>query len=229
MGVRELYTGFRNATGRPGYGGRSPFGAAAGPLTASAVQAALLGGAGYGIGSFLDWMTASGEPRFRRSLGLAGLGLGVAPNLMAMGVGYRKGTEAAGGEASWLGRQVGGMSNLNWEPGKTMVAWQSWLGGGVSQGIPAAYTRGMILDDLVLDPMDKARAIAVIDEAGNGPGLLTPGNIARAAVGAGAGYLGASLLARALDGIFGGIGSQTRGRLQAAGVIGGILKNTGAI
>jgi len=102
--------------------------------------------------------------------------------------------------------------------------------GRQSFGFPAHYTIQQIENDPYMGPMAKAKAVYTIRNASNGKsGLIGWGDVARAGVGAGMGYAGAKLFGKVLDGTFGGLAPKTHKRLQAAGVIAGLLMNTGVL
>ena len=101
---------------------------------------------------------------------------------------------------------------------------------GASMGIPAHYTAQQIDNDPYMSPMEKAKALMIIEQASNGrPGLISWRDVSRAAIGAGIGYAGATLFGKVLSGIFGGIAPSSQRRLQQAGTVAGMLVNTGVL
>ena len=101
---------------------------------------------------------------------------------------------------------------------------------GASMGIPAHYTAQQIDNDPYMSPMEKAKALMIIEQASDGrPGLISWRDVSRAAIGAGIGYAGATLFGKVLSGIFGGIAPSSQRRLQQAGTVAGMLVNTGVL
>lgn len=99
-----------------------------------------------------------------------------------------------------------------------------------AMGFPAHYSIAQIENDPYMSPVDKAKAVSVIDEASGGrSGLVGWDDIARAGVGAGIGYAAASLFGKVLSGVFGGLDRGTQKKIQASGALAGLLMNTGVI
>jgi len=97
-------------------------------------------------------------------------------------------------------------------------------------GIPVAHTLGMIRTDPLMSPVEKAKAMALVEAAQpKKTGIISWPTVTRAAVGAGVGFTSATLFGKALDTLFGGLSSPAQRKLQGAGTIAGILINTGAI
>ena len=102
--------------------------------------------------------------------------------------------------------------------------------GAQGMGIPSHYTMQQIDNDPYMSPQEKSRAMMVINHACDGrPGLISAEDVSRAAVGLGIGYASASLFGKVLSGIFGGIGDQAQKRLTQAGMVAGMLGNTGVL
>ena len=102
--------------------------------------------------------------------------------------------------------------------------------GAVTMSIPTHYTAQQIDNDLYMSPQEKSKAMMILGEASNGqPGLISMGDVGRAALGAGIGYASAALFGKVLGGIFGGLAPQTQRRLQQTGMVAGMLVNTGAL
>ena len=89
----------------------------------------------------------------------------------------------------------------------------------------------MLYNDPVLSLQEKAQATQYLMDANNYKprGMISPTSLTQAAIGAGVGYGAATLFSKAMNGIFGGLPTSTQKKLQTAGVIGGILLNTGAL
>lgn len=93
-------------------------------------------------------------------------------------------------------------------------------------------TQNLILMDPVLSPYEKAVAISAVNQAqhqsDNRVGLVTTGDLMRGAIGAGLGYLGAKLFGKLL-GIGFDLSPGAQRNIGRAGIIGGILGNTGVL
>lgn len=96
--------------------------------------------------------------------------------------------------------------------------------------IPSRATAYQIENDAYTDPVTKAKLLYMIDTASDGrPGLISVKGLTNAGVGAGLGYAAASLSGKVLGGVFGGLPPSIYKRLQQAGIVGGILMNTGLL
>jgi hypothetical protein len=99
-------------------------------------------------------------------------------------------------------------------------------------GTPVHTSIGEIARDPYLNPFQKARAATILqgaNDTGGRTGVVSKGDIARAAVGYGVGYAAGTLFAKTVDGIFGGLSHKTRKRLSQVGGVAGLLKNTGVL
>jgi len=273
---------------------------AGGPLTGAAVQALLLGGAGYGVGNLgaraYNWATGNELDPHRTGM-LAGGVAGAVPvaahapalarnfqlsrALPASALGERLRTmNLPSADFAWSKRPApdkrywdnvdpeisnavqSHIDNNNWDdpniPGRVRAVGNAWrdeanaksgalsaqygAAGQVSgydtflppdssaMGFPAHYSIAQIENDPYLSPVDKAKAVSVIDEASGGrSGLVGWDDIARAGVGAGIGYAAASLFGKVLSGVFGGLDRGTQKKIQASGALAGLLMNTGVI
>ena len=166
------------------------------------------GAAGLGAGYLAD--KTVGDPadpnKWRKRLGLGGLGGGLALSAL-----------------------------YNYIPNKTAgLLKRSFLDYYASNrtDIPVHHSIGMIYNDPVMGTMEKAKAVSYLYDAhqgSEGTGLVSWGDVSRAAIGAGVGYGAATLFGKAVGGIFGGLPDSTQKKLQTTGVLGGILMNTGAL
>lgn len=99
-----------------------------------------------------------------------------------------------------------------------------------SLAVPTYSTAGEIVTDQNLSPFSKAKAIGILQASNNSTdGLVTWPSIARAAAGAGVGYIAATLFGKTVGAIFGGLSQPSMRRLKTLGVVAGMLKGTGAI
>lgn len=215
--------GTRRALGS--FGGASapwPWRAIGSPATGALVQGAVLGGMGYGGGKLVNWITGK-DTELPATLATGGALTGLALNaLPVLNARAQAVTEGRSPFAAMFHSPMRGHVK-----GSQLLKMADAFG----FGIPANHTYGMIMADPLLSPIEKARALSIVDDAAdaNRTGMITWPNVARAAAGAGVGYAGATLFAKVVDGVFGGISQQSQRRLQATGVIGGILKATGVL
>lgn len=178
-----------------------------GPVTAAAIRSLLHGGigalwAGHGVEDPEE------RKRLRRMGALAGAATGLAVTAPALQRSYN----------------AHGLLGLNKLAGLDMFRRHA------GKGFPAGYTVGQISDDPYLSYNEKIQAIGLLREAsGDGYGTVTAGDVARAAVGAGIGYVAGKALGHTLQAFFGEISPQAQRVMQGAGVIAGALKNTGAL
>jgi hypothetical protein len=97
-------------------------------------------------------------------------------------------------------------------------------------GAPTSYMRGQLMMDPNMRMEEKLKLLSIVDRANpSGTGLIDRGDIGRAALGAGIGYVGANLVGSILDTAFGGLPRNVQKGLSAAVIIAGALRNTGVI
>ena len=205
-----------------------------GPLTGSLVQSALLGLGGYGAGRLAGYFMPKIDAH---RLGIvAGLGSAAVPwavHRPAFGQNLREWRE---GGQPWYQDPLAFLRTMNqsyqkqgsFEKAAFQVSTPSNLPAGF--GIPVAHTMGMIRTDPLLSPIQKMKALSIVEAAQpKRTGIVSWPTVTRAAVGAGLGFTSAALFGKALDTLFGGLSAPTQRKLQGAGTIAGILLNTGAI
>ena len=202
-----------------GRGSRSSHFSAKGPLLSAVLAPTVLGGAGLGVGALADkYLNDDPDPemknKWKKRLGFGGLGAG----LVLDGI-YNWPPYTAVEETTKRSESIALLKKAYFDYYTQ------------PDDIPVHYSANMLYEDPVMDPMQKSRAIGYLYSANQNtskPGLISWGDVSRAAIGAGVGYGAATLFGKVLGGVM-ALPSSTQKKLQTAGMVGGMLVNTGAL
>jgi len=206
-----------------------------GNLVGPLAQSALFGLGGYGLGRLAGAvMPKFNAHRLGMVLGTGAAGIPWAAHGPALGTNMREWKEKG---TPWYSNPAGFLKTLNqtYQPKTASVekdAFQIGMPTNIPAGfgIPVAHTMGMIRTDPLMSPIQKMKALSLIESAQpKRTGIISWPTVTRAAIGAGIGFTSATLFGKALDTLFGGLSSPAQRKLQGAGTIAGILMNTGAI
>ena len=210
--------------------------------------AAAVGALGYaaGRGPVSWWQglgTADrGSRRWGRNIGLSAAAVAALPGLLNMiyNIQDRRGGSAVHDNLSWLqslnltpqrrdmlksnayGASLHGSGAIGARPHTYLHSGRSF--GVVPPGVAKSYAMREIDSDPYLSPQEKARLLRITAAAGSGPtGIIGWQDIARGATSAGVGYVGASVIGKTMDAMF-GLKPSSYKKLQHAGIAAGVLK-----
>ena len=177
-----------------------------GPWLGAAVPALGMSALGYGLGKIIPHFTDRFDKK-RLPLGMALVGglAGLAPSIPRLQV------------------EVDHMRGIG--PNAPAPKQASW-----DNPIPIAYTSSLIAADPMLSYDQKLQALQLVNEAAQGQrhGLISPGQLVDAALGAGVGWLGARALGSMMGTVF-GLDLHSQKQLGNIGLVGGALLGSGVV
>lgn len=183
-----------------------PFSVIGGPVTHAATMTALGTGIGYLYGRYVHPFVNPDVDRRKsgRTAAILGGGIGALTQVPAAAFALSK-------SSAWS-PSTGIFGPAPHAPGPF-----------ITHGFSAGHAREDIASDRYLSPYEKSRLLSSVP---SGRGMITAGDVARGALGAGIGYTGAGLLGTTLGTLF-GMSRPTQRKLRTAGAIAGALRGTG--
>lgn len=192
-----------------------------GPVPAALAYGALGAGLGYGTGKLINKVTG----RKTKSPGALALGAGLAAAAIP--------AFAAASSKFHYGRwnYAPLQQKIHLRPvvkSNSVTEKASSFFGRNPVGI--SYTRGQVMADPNLSPFEKAKVVGILEKADpDGMGMADPPSLAGAAFNSGLGFAAGTAFARIMSGMFGGLSESTQKTMQSAGVIAGLLRETGVL
>lgn len=202
-----------------------------GPLPAAAVYGLLGAGVGYGSAKLVNKVTGK-DTKLPALWALLGAGVGATPGLLHAAAnrslyGPENSNRTPFSPEFYQGFLDKHLGDFNTDGESITEKVASFFG---RNPVPVSYTRGQVMADPYLDPIQKAQVITMLSKADpDGMGMAQPPTLAGAAMGAGLGFAAGTAFARIMSGVFGGLSNEAQTTLQNAGVVAGLLKGTGVL